>query len=147
MEDKKEDVIVEKRTLEELLLELRNEKNWTYIHIVEKLQELGIATDEKQVKKWEIGLEYPNLDIIYKLSELYMVPSQTFIIAKSNSYEKGMSSIHVMLIKWFCYITGFSLTVGYIGLYVIIFGGLIYAFLFFLDNANRYMQVRQMMNH
>ena len=147
MENKKEDVVIEKRTIEELLADLRNEKNWTYMHIVEKLQELGITTDEKQVKKWEIGLEYPELDIIYKLSELYMVPSQTFIIAKSNSYEKGLASVHMMFIKWFCYVTGFSIKVTYYGLFVILGLALIYSLNFFVENVELFLEVRARMNH
>lgn len=135
MEDKKEEANAEKRTIEELLFELRDEKQWTYIHIVEKLQKLGVQTTEKQIKKWEIGLEYPDLDTIYKLSELYMVPSQNFIIAKSNSYEKGMNSIHMTFIKWFCYITGFTLKVGYIAFFVILGCLLVCSFLFFLEKV------------
>ena len=68
-----------------MLLDLRNQKGWTYIHIVEELQKLGVTIDEKSVKKWEIGLKYPDLDVIYKLSELYMIPSEKIIMAKSNS--------------------------------------------------------------
>ena len=82
---KEEKITVEIRTLEEMLLDLRNQKGWTYIHIVEELQKLGVTIDEKSVKKWEIGLKYPDLDVIYKLSELYMIPSEKIIMAKSNS--------------------------------------------------------------
>ncbi len=39
MEDTK-DVVVETRTLEKLLLDLRIEKNYTYIEIVDKLSKL-----------------------------------------------------------------------------------------------------------
>ena len=125
----------ETRTMEELLVQLRTEKNWTIFHLIEKLQEVGITVDEKKIKKWEIGLEYPDLDTIYKLSEIYMIPSETFIVAKSNSYEKGMESIHMIFIKWFCYITGFSLKIGYISFYVIIFGALIGSFMYFIGQA------------
>ena len=147
MEDRKEEVAIEKRTIEELLAQLREEKNWTYMHIVEKLQELEITINEKQVKKWEIGLEYPELDVIYKLSELYMVPSQTFIMAKSNSYEKGLASVHMMFIKWFCYITGFSIKVTYYGLFVILGLALIWSLNFFIGNVELFLEVRARMNH
>ena len=104
MENAKEELKVEKRTLEQLLKDLREEKNWTYIHIVEELQKLGLTVDEKKVKKWEIGLEYPEINEIYKLSELYFVPSDNFVMAKTNSYQEGMASVHATLIKWVCYL-------------------------------------------
>lgn len=98
----------------------------------------GLVVTEKLVKKWEYGLEYPNTDAIYKLSELYMIPSQDFITAKNNSYEQGLNSIHATFIKWFCYITGASLAVGWAGLYVIIFLALVYAFSFFLAQVENF---------
>lgn len=128
--------IVEKRTLEELFVELRLEKGWECINIVEQLQNLGITTDEKQIKKWEIGLEYPDTDTLYKFSEMYMIPIQTLVMARTNSYNKGMASIHTMAIKWFCFLTGISMKVAYIGIYIIMGLTLIGAFMFFLDKAN-----------
>ena len=56
-------------------------------------------------------------------------------MAKSNSYQEGLNSIHATFIKWFCYITGVSLKIGYIGFYVIITLALIGALIFFVDNA------------
>ena len=141
----KEEVTIETRTMEEMLLDLRVKKGLTYIHIVEELQKLGITTDEKTVKKWEIGLKYPDLDIIYKLSELYMVPSERFIMAKSNSYEKGMASIHMTFIKWICYITGVSIKIAYIGANTLIAIGLIWALCFFTDKVTTFMEVRARM--
>lgn len=135
MEETKEELKVETRTLEQLLKDLREEKNWTYLHIVEELHKIGLVVDEKKVKKWEIGLEYPEIDEIYKLSELYFVASENFVMAKSNSYQEGLNSIHATFIKWFCYITGVSLKIGYIGFYVIIVLALIGALMFFVDNA------------
>ena len=144
MEEEK--ITVETRTLEEMLLDLRNQKGWTYMHIVEELQKLGVTIDEKSVKKWEIGLKYPDLDVIYKLSELYMVPSEKIITAKSNSYKKGMDSIHMTFIKWFCYITGVSIKIAYIGLNVVIAVALMWAIWFFIDKVNTFMEVRAGMN-
>lgn len=136
MEETKEELKVETRTLEKLLKDLREEKQWTYMHIVQELNTLGILVDEKTVKKWEIGLEYPELNEIYKLSELYFIPSENLIMAKSNSYEEGLASIHATLIKWVCYVTGISLKIGYIGFYVIITLAMIGALLFFVGKIN-----------
>ena len=141
-EEKKENVSIETRNIETMLRELREGKNWTYLNVVEELNKLGILTTEKLIRKWEIGLEYPNLDTIYKLSELYMVPSKDFIKAKSNSFEEGYNSINATLIKWFCYLTGASLKVGavcVVGIYII---GLTWAFWFFIQNVNEFMQSR-----
>lgn len=141
MENTKEELKVEKRTLEQLLKDLREEKNWTYLHIVEELQKLGLTVDEKKVKKWEIGLEYPEINEIYKLSELYFVPSDNFVMAKTNSYQEGLASVHATLIKWVCYFTGISLKIGYIGFYIFIALALIGAILFFVGNCNRVMEI------
>ncbi len=141
MENTKEELKVEKRTLEQLLKDLREEKNWTYIHVVEELQELGVTVDEKKVKKWELGLEYPEIEQIYKLSELYFIPSDNFVMSKTNSYQEGLASVHATLIKWVCYFTGISLKIGYIGFYVIIAIAMIGALSFFIGNMNRVLEL------
>ena len=148
MEDNKEKEIfeIEKRTLEVLLKDLRESKNWTFIHIVEELNKMGIIVDDKLVKKWEIGLEYPDLDIIYKLSELYKIPSENFIMAKTNSLNEGLQSIHMLLIKWICYFTDVSFKVALIGVYTVIVIALIGSFMFFISCAENYLKVRSMMN-
>lgn len=141
MENTKEELKVEKRTLEQLLKDLREEKNWTYIHVVEELQKLGVTVDEKKVKKWELGLEYPEIEQIYKLSELYFIPSDNFVMSKTNSYQEGLASVHATLIKWVCYFTGISLKIGYIGFYVIIAIAMIGALSFFIGNMNRVLEL------
>lgn len=127
---------VETRTLEQLLKNLREEKNWTYLHVVEELNRIGLVVSEKQVKKWEIGLEYPNIDEIYKLSEVYFVPSDNFVMAKTNSYQEGLNSVHATLIKWICYLTGVSLKIGYVAFYVIITVALFGSLIFFVEKMN-----------
>lgn len=141
-----ENKIVETRTIEQLLRELRQEKEWSYWNIVDELSRKGIILNEKTIKKWEYGLEYPDLDIIYKLSEIYLVPSENFVIAKNNSFKEGYETIHMELIKRICYITGISLKVGYIAMYVFIGLALIWALLFFIGKCNEYLLVRNMMN-
>ena len=123
------DFKIEKRTLEELLFDLRKEKNWSYINVIQELNNLGISTNEKMIKKWELGLEYPNTDILYKFSEIYYFPVENFIMAKNNSYTEGMNSIHKTFIKWFCYFTGLSFKIGYVIFFVILYCVLIFAFL------------------
>ena len=136
MDNKKENVEVVGESLEELLQRLRKSKNWTYLEVVQELSKIGVMTNEKEVKKWEIGLEYPNLDIIYKLSDIYQVSSQDIIQAKNNSLNKGFNSIHTRIIKWVCYFTGASMKVINWLMYIIILGALVYAFWFFMDKVN-----------
>lgn len=121
-------------------------KDWSYWDLVEELSEKKIMVDEKIVKKWEYGLEYPDLDTIYRLSEIYEIPSENFVIAKNNSFKEGFETIHMEFIKRFCYITGISLKIGYISMYVIIGLALLGALLFFISKSNEYLLVRSIMN-
>lgn len=139
----KEELKIETRTLEELLKNLREEKGWSYIHIVENLNKIGYFTDEKKVKKWEIGIEYPDIDAIYKLSELYRIQSTTFIMAKNNSLKQGLESIHMRAIKWMCYFTGISINILCIVSYIFIGLALIGSLKFFIDMTNNFLEVRR----
>ena len=96
--------------IEELLIRLRNEKGWSRIELLSHLSSKTIK--EKDIRKWELGLEYPDLDMIYELSAVYQVPSEKFIEAKNNSYVKGLGSINMFLTKWICYLLNVSIKVG-----------------------------------
>ena len=132
----------EKRTMEELLKNLRNEKNWTYIDVVQELTKVGVFVNEKTIKKWEIGLEYPDTDTIYKLSELYFISATNLSMAKNNSYTEGYQAIHKTFIKWFCYITGFSIKAGYIITNIFLCIAFIGAFMFFIGKCNELLRAR-----
>ncbi len=134
---------IEKRTLEELLVDLRKEKNWSHFNVIQELNNFGISIDEKILKKWELGLEYPDTDVLYKFSEIYFFPVDNFIMAKNNSYAEGMNSIHKTFIKWFCYFTGFSFKICYVAFFVIVYGALIIAFLYFIAQCNLFMESRR----
>ena len=134
MKNKNEDF--ENKTLEDFLLDLRLKKKWTYLNIANELYKLGVTVSEKDVKKWELGLSYPDLDMIYKLSELYFVSSEQFLIAKKNSYLKGYNSFFMTIVKLFCYLTGFTLRFGYILCIIFITFSLIGALLFFVSQVN-----------
>ena len=96
--------------IEELLTRLRKEKGWTYSDILMKLPDKTLT--EKDIKKWEIGLKYPDLDMIYELSALYQVSAAEFIQTKSNSFEKGLTSVHMIITKWICYFLNISIHAG-----------------------------------
>ena len=98
--------------IEELLKRLRKEKGYSYIEVVSKLNNKNIT--EKDVRKWEAGLKYPDLDMVYELSELYMIPCEKLVEAKNNSYEKGYASINMYTIKWICYFLDVSMKVAFV---------------------------------
>ncbi len=135
VENKK--VNLKELTIEELLTKLREDKNWTYIHLMQELSSLGKIVNEKEIKKWELGLEYPDTETIYKLAQIYVIPSEIFINAKNNSFKKGNNLINFRLIKWVCYFTGISLKVAYWGLMILYGVLLILALWFFVDISGK----------
>ena len=137
---------IEKRTLEELLRDLRTQKDWTYYNVLEELANRNAIIKEETVKRWEYGLEYPDLDMIYRLADIYGIPSEDFIIAKNNSFKEGFESIHMFFIKNICYATGVSLKIGYIAMYVIIGLALLGALMFFIGKCSEYLAVRSVMS-
>lgn len=96
--------------IEELLIRLRNEKGWSRVELMVHLSNKTIK--EKDIKKWELGLEYPDLNMIYELSGIYEIPSEKFVEAKNNSYVKGLGSVNMFLTKWICYLLNVSIKVG-----------------------------------
>lgn len=141
-----DEIKLEKRTIEELLKNLREEKNWSYLNVMEELQKVGIVTDEKTIKKWEYGLIYPDSDTIYKLSEIYEFPSQKFIEAKNNSFQKGLKSVHMTFIKWFSYFTGISIKIAYYGLFTIIVLAVFFAIFMISENSKEFVRRWRIIN-
>lgn len=122
--DKKEEIIIE-----ELLKKLRKSKNWTYNDVAYNLNDTNILTED--IKKMESGLEYPDWDVMYKLSELYRVPVEEFVKAKEYSYKKLKNSISVTIIKWMNYLFGISFKVSLVLVTVFYFVAAIRKFIVF----------------
>lgn len=142
----------ENEGLEEILINLREEKKWSYAELAEKINNLMIESEiydidenklnkeevivteeylkkrkaekeeaeeklrekllsEKDVKKWEYGITYPDLDMLYRLSELYDISCDNLVKAKNISYHKGFPSTRT--IKWICYYLNVSIWVGF----------------------------------
>ena len=78
MENNEENGII----IEEMLKKLREDKNWSYNDVSYHLNDTNIMPEN--IKKMESGLEYPDLDMMYKLSELYSVPVED----DENKYKK-----------------------------------------------------------
>ncbi len=121
--------------IEELLVEQRTKKGLSRIELLEKLEDSKLT--EKDIKKWEIGLSYPDLDTIYKLSEIYRVPSAEFVKAKNNSYEKGLAGINKKIIRWFVYTLNVSFYVGVVLTIILYVFTFIFALWFFVSVAYR----------
>ncbi len=124
-----------KKGIEELLVELRTKNGLSRIELVYKLNDSKVT--EKDIKRWEIGLDYPDLDIIYKLSEIYKVPSEEFILAKNNSYEKGLGGMNKKVIRWFVYTLNVSFYAGVVLTVILYIVTFILALWFFMTAASQ----------
>lgn len=122
----------EMNIIEFVLKSAREKKHWDYFDVAKKINDTNI--NEKTVKKWEYGLLYPDLNTIYKLSEIYNIPSEELVQARNNSMNKGLGIIHFRLIDWVCYITNisiiFSIMFNFLLVYVI---APIFAFWYFVS--------------
>ena len=128
---------VENTTLIEILLaNERKKKNQDYFDLAKKINDTNI--NEKTVKKWEYGLLYPNLETIYKLSDIYDIPSEELIQARNNSLNYGYKNIRFKFIDWLCYIANFSIItsiiINFLLIYIIAPS---YAFWFFYQCAQK----------
>ena len=109
-------------TLEVILQNERLKRGWNYKHLAEQLALPNVS--EKDVKKWEYSFEYPDLNTIYKISELYQIPSEILVQAKSNGYAEGLHSVHKVFIRTICYIFNLPIKAmiifSYIFLYILL---------------------------
>lgn len=91
----------------EWLYELRKEHNLTYEELVNKINIPKVQV--KNLRKWERSLEYPDLDTIYKLSEIFKIPSEELLASKEETLKKGVGKINVRLIRTISYILNVSI--------------------------------------
>lgn len=70
------------------LYELRKEKGLTEEQLATKINKVNVQ--EINIKKWERDLEFPDLDVIYKLSEIYMISSTEIIDKKQKTLQAGI---------------------------------------------------------
>lgn len=109
-------------TLEIILQNERLKRGWNYKHLAEQLALPNVTA--KNVKKWEYSFEYPDLKTIYRISELYQIPSEILVQAKNNGYAEGLHSVHKVFIKTICYIFNLPIKAmiifSYIFLYILL---------------------------
>lgn len=117
------------------LYDLRMKNEYTIEELVEKLNIETIKS--KNIRKWEHDLEFPNLDQMYKLSEIYRVPIEELMQVRTQTLEEGLKGIHKGIIRFIGYILGFSIYGTIILSNILIYGTLIIVFLNFIAIANQ----------
>jgi transcriptional regulator with XRE-family HTH domain len=113
------------------LYDLRCKKGYTVEELAEKIDMENVTI--KNVKKWEHDLEFPNLDQMYKLSEIYEVPSEEIMQVRTQTLQEGVKSIHKDIVRLLGYLLGISIYGTIIISYIIIAAAFIYALIFFAD--------------
>ena len=106
-------------TLEVILQNERLKRGWNYKHLAEQLALPNVTA--KDVKKWEYSFESPDLNTIYKISELYQIPSEILVQAKSNGYAEGLHSVHKVFIRTICYIFNLPIKTMIIFSYILLY--------------------------
>lgn len=91
----------------EWLYELRKQSDFTEQQLAEKIDMINVQ--EINIKKWERDLEYPDLNIIYKLSEIYQISSTELLHSKEETLKYGIEGIHKYIIKWISLFMGISI--------------------------------------
>ena len=113
------------------LYDLRCKKEYTIEELVQKMNMEKVNI--KSIRKWEHDIEFPNLDQIYKLSEIYEVPAEELMQVRTQTLEEGLKGVHKELIRLLSYVLGFSIYGMLILCYIIIFVAFIYYILFFIN--------------
>lgn len=117
------------------LYDLRMRNEYTIEELIEKLNIETIKS--KNIRKWEHDLEFPNLDQMYKLSEIYRVPIEELMQVRTQTLEEGIKGIHKGIIRFLGYLLGFSIYGTIIISNILIYGTLIIVFLNFIAIANQ----------
>lgn len=123
---KKKDKVID---FGEWLYAKRKQKGYSEEELVELLKMPNIQV--VNIRKWERDLEFPNLEEIYKLSEIYMVPSQTIIEIKNKTLEEGVLGVHKQIIRWISFFMGISIYGTIWFCRIVIWGSLILAWVWF----------------
>lgn len=89
------------------LYELRTQKEYDEYELAEKINKINVQA--KNIKKWERDLEFPDLDTIYKLSEIYMIPSSEIIDKKNQTLQAGVNGVNMFIIRILSLIMGISI--------------------------------------
>lgn len=119
------------------LYDLRCKKEYTVEELARIINMETVTI--KAIRKWEHDLEFPNLDQMYKLSEIYQVPIEEIMQVRTQTLEEGLKGVHKTIIRFLGYLLGFSIYGTLIICYTIIFIALIYSFWFIITASQRVM--------
>ncbi len=111
------------------LYEIRKERGYTELELVEKINQRNVQV--RNVKKWERDLEFPDLDAIYKLSEIYGIPSTEIVEKKNETLQNGVDGINIFVIRMISFMLGISIYGTIIVAYTVTFVVLILSFIWF----------------
>ena len=111
------------------LYDLRQKKGYSIEELAEMFNNENITV--KKIRKWEHDLEFPNIDEIYKLSEIYEVPSEEFLQVKTQTLQEGTKMIHKNIIRIIGYILGLSMYGSVVFSYIFLWIAGIGSILFF----------------
>ena len=89
------------------LYQLRVEKGFTEYDLVEKINMRNVQVIN--IKKWERDLEFPDIDAIYKLSEIYQIMAAEIIDKKQKTLQAGVDGIHIYIIRMLSLLMGISI--------------------------------------
>lgn len=89
------------------LYEQRKQKGLTEEQLADKIDMINVQPIN--IKKWERDLEFPDINIIYKLSEIYMISSTEIIDKKQKTLQAGVEGIHMYIIRLLSLMMGISI--------------------------------------
>lgn len=121
------------------LYDLRCKKEYTIEELVQKIDMPNVTI--KSVRKWEHDMEFPDLDQMYKISEVYEIPIEELMQIRTQTLEEGLKGVHKTLIRFIGYVLGFSIYGIYIMSYIVIFAGAIWAMLIWAEVPKAILQM------
>jgi len=105
MENKKFKVhkkIGEFKTFGQMIKEGRDKKGLSCFSLVERIIDRGYEITEKDVKRWENDTWYPDITMIYVLSEILEIHPNDLLAAKQFMQEAGLNSIDMVTMRVVC---------------------------------------------
>ncbi|MCI8482099.1 MAG: helix-turn-helix transcriptional regulator [Clostridia bacterium] len=120
------------------LYDLRCKKGYTIEELVQKIDIETVKT--KNIRKWEHDLEFPDLNQMYKISEIYHTPIEELMQVRTNTLQEGLNAVPKELIRLISYVLGFSIYGMLIICYIIIFLTLIWSVWYLIDASNALQQ-------
>ena len=121
------------------LYDLRCKKEYTIEELVQKIDMPNVTI--KSVRKWEHDMEFPDLEKMYKLSEIYHVPIEELMQVRTQTLEEGLKGVHKTLILFIGYVLWFSIYGIYILSYIVMFAGGIWAMLIWAEVPKAILQM------